>query len=181
VSDQQLEIVDYDPVWALSFATEAEQVSMILAPWLGGAVEHVGSTSVPGLRAKPIVDMLAPVASLEDRASMVRVLADSGWLYWPDDPNAGWRLWLLRPRPETRTHHLVVIAVDDPYVEALVAFREVLRGDAGLRDAYAELKLGLAARYESNRNAYTNAKSDFITEALRGVGVEPPERSRLPE
>lgn len=181
MADQRVELVDHDPAWADRFASAAEQVAGLLAPWLAGEIAHIGSTAVPGLRAKPVVDMLAPVTALDDRASMVRSLSDAGWLYWPDDPNGAWRLWLLRPRPEARTHHLVVIAAGDPAVTALLAFRDALRGDAGLRRAYGELKQDLAERYPNERNAYTNAKADFVAEVLRDAGVAPPEPNRLPE
>jgi GrpB-like predicted nucleotidyltransferase (UPF0157 family) len=181
VADQRIELVEHDAEWARRFTVAAARLTEVLAPWLAAPVEHIGSTSVPGLRAKPIIDMLAPVTTLDARQAMVRALTAAGWLYWPDDPNGARRLWLLRPRPEARTHHLQVVAADDPAVAALLAFREALRADAELCRRYAELKQDLAARFPHEREAYTNAKTDFITAALRAVGVTPPERHRLPE
>jgi GrpB-like predicted nucleotidyltransferase (UPF0157 family) len=181
MTDQRVEIVPYDPAWLDRFADQQGAVSAVLGPWLAGPVEHVGSTSVDGLPAKPVVDMLAPVQSLEAAQTAVGVLEADGWLFWPDDPCRHYRLWFLRPTPDARTHHLHVIERDHPQARALLAFRDALRGDPGLRREYAELKRRLAGQYGENRNAYTNAKGDFIERTLRRAGIEPPPRERLPE
>ncbi len=181
MADQRVEVVGYDPGWPERFAEQRSAVGELLAPWLAGPVEHVGSTSVPGLRAKPVIDMLAPVASLASARDAVPVLGRSGWLFWPDDPCRHYRLWLLRPAPEARTHHLQVIEAGHPQAVAVLAFRDALRADAGLRREYAGLKDRLARRHPGNRNAYTNAKGDFVARALRRAGLDPPPRVPLPE
>jgi GrpB-like predicted nucleotidyltransferase (UPF0157 family) len=169
--DQTIAVVDYDPGWKDRFAEQQARLAVVLKPWLTGPIEHIGSTSVPGLRAKPVVDLLAPVQSLASARSAIPKLAAEGWLFWPDDPNRDYRLWFLRPRPTARTHHLQVIQHDDPNVRALIAFRDALRADAALRDAYAVLKDDLARQYATDRTAYTNAKSDFVRSVLRSVGA----------
>jgi GrpB-like predicted nucleotidyltransferase (UPF0157 family) len=88
---------------------------------------------------------------------------------------------LLRPRPGARSHHLQVADGEHPNTRALVAFRDVLRADAGLRREYASLKEQLAAQHPDSRNAYTNAKRAFIKRALRQAGIDPPPRELLPE
>lgn len=181
MADQRVEVVDHDPAWAGRFAEQRIVVEGLLEPWLTGPVEHIGSTAVPGLRAKPVIDMLAPVGSLADARAAVPVLADAGWMFWPEDPCGHYRLWLLRPRSEARTHHLQVIEGEDPHARALLAFRDALRADAGLRHEYASLKEQLSERHQANRNAYTNAKGAFIDRVLRQEGISPPERGLLPE
>lgn len=181
MADALVQVVDHDPSWPIRFAEEAARVSAVMARWLAGPVEHVGSTSVPGLAAKPVVDMLAAVEWLKDAPAIVDALEAAGWVFWPDDPGRDFRLWFLRPRPEARTHHLQVLQRDDAHAVALLAFRDALRADECLRSAYAQLKCQLAEQYPNNRNAYTNAKSDFVAGVLRGVGVEVPARDRLPE
>jgi GrpB-like predicted nucleotidyltransferase (UPF0157 family) len=181
VADQGIEVVDYDPAWPELFAGERPAVEALLAPWLCGPVEHVGSTAVPGLRAKPIIDMLVPVRSLPAVIAAVPLLKGAAWMPWPEDPLREYRLWFLKPSPEARTHHLQVVEADHPHAVALVAFREALRADDRLRDEYASLKERLAAEHADNRNAYTNAKAEFVTRALRQAGVEPPARDLLPE
>lgn len=181
MADQKVEIVDPDPGWPARFTQEEARTSAVLRPWLAAAVEHIGSTAVPGLRAKPVIDMLAPVRSLTDARAAVEVLAAAGWLFWPDDRCRHYRLWFLRPRPEARTHHLHLIERDDPQARALLAFRDALRADPELSADYAALKERLARRHGNDRNAYTNAKGHFVDQALRRMGVEPPPREHLPE
>lgn len=181
MSDQQVALVDSDPTWPVQFAQQRVILEDPLGPWLAGPVEHIGSTSVPGLRAKPVVDMLAPVTSLTAARAAIPVLRQAGWWDWPQDPAGHYRLWLLRPSPAARTHHLQVIERGDVHAQALLAFRDALRGDPALRDEYAALKDGLAADHPDNRNAYTNAKAEFVAHVLRLAGVQVPERDTLPE
>jgi GrpB-like predicted nucleotidyltransferase (UPF0157 family) len=173
MSDQRIEHVDYDSRWVDRFVEQKLALTSLLAPWLSGQIEHIGSTSVPGLRAKPIVDLLAPVQSLITVQSAISVLEPDGWLFWSTDPNRLYRLWFLRPKPTARTHHLQIIELDHPDCRALIVFRDALRGDAKLRDAYASLKDELAAKFPEDREAYTNANSDFVQSVLRswqGIG-----------
>jgi GrpB-like predicted nucleotidyltransferase (UPF0157 family) len=181
MKDQPVEIVAYDPAWPARFTDQQDKVSVVLAPWLAGPVEHIGSTSVPGLDAKPVIDMLAPVRSLEEAQDAVGVLEADGWSFWPDDPCRHYRLWFLRPRPAARTHHLHVIEHDHPDARALLGFRDALRADQELRREYARLKKDLADRHRDDRDAYTDAKSEFVERVLRGAGIDPPSRVRLRE
>lgn len=181
MADQQVALCDSDPAWADRFDEQRAVVTELLRPWLAAPVEHIGSTSVPGLRAKPVIDMLAPVGSLALAREGLPVLAEAGWLYWPEDPCGHYRLWLLRPRPDARTHHLHVVEAGHPQALALLAFRDALRADEGLRCEYASLKDRLAEQHPDNRNAYTNAKAAFVEQALRQAGIDPPPRDLLPE
>jgi GrpB-like predicted nucleotidyltransferase (UPF0157 family) len=179
--DEPVHVGDYDPDWPARFAEQQRYVAAILAPWLAAPVEHIGSTAVPGLAAKSVIDMLAPVRSLAQAHGAIVPLQDAGWLFWPDDPGRRYRLWFLRPRAEARTHHLQVIQHDDPHAGALLAFRDVLRAEPGLRARYADLKQQIAVQHPDNRNAYTNAKNEFVASVLHSVGIDPPARRRLPE
>jgi GrpB-like predicted nucleotidyltransferase (UPF0157 family) len=181
VADQLVNLAEYDHAWPGMFADQQARVAAILDPWLAAPIEHIGSTSVPGLPAKPVIDMLAAVRSLAGAQEAVAPLTEDGWLFWPDDPGRHYRLWFLRPRPEARTHHLQLIQHDDPYARALIAFRDALRAEPGLRTDYADLKQRLARQHQQNRNAYTNAKSEFVARVLRDAGIEPPSRDRLAE
>lgn len=178
--EQLVEIVEYDAAWPDRFADQQGQVTAVLGRWLARPVEHIGSTSVPGLAAKPVIDMLAPVRSLEAALESVRALEADGWLFWPEDPCRHYRLWFLRPRPDARTHHLHVIECDHRQAQALLVFRDTLRADPGLCRDYTQLKRQLACQYGDNRNAYSNAKGDFVEGVLRGAGIEPPPRNLLP-
>lgn len=168
--DMPVDIVEYDPAWQRSFAEQRDRMTILLRGWLAEPVEHVGSTAVPGLASKPVVDMLAPVTSLARARGAVAVLTEDGWLHWPTDPNSSWRMWFLRPRPDARTHHLYLIQYDDPHTRALRAFRDALRADDVLRDRYEALKRKQAKSFRDDREAYTNAKRHFIDDVLRQVG-----------
>ncbi len=172
MSDEPVTLVDYDPAWRDRFLEQAGRLTALLQPWLATPVEHVGSTAVPGLRAKPVVDILAPVVSLAQARTAIAALTADGWLFWPDDPNRDYRMWFLRPKPEARTHHLHVIQHDHPAARAELAFRDVLRRDAAVRQAYAALKDRLAVLYRTDRDAYTDAKSDFIRSVLHAAGID---------
>jgi GrpB-like predicted nucleotidyltransferase (UPF0157 family) len=181
MADQPVEIVSYDTRWPGRFAEQRPLVEGLLGPWLAGPVQHIGSTAVPGLPAKPVIDMLAPVTSLASAEAAVPALAAAGWLFWADDPCRHYRMWFLRPVPDARTHHLHLIEDSHPHAAALLAFRDALRTDTALCRDYAGLKDRLAREYPDNRNAYSNAKGSFVAEALRRAGIGPPPRDLLPE
>jgi GrpB-like predicted nucleotidyltransferase (UPF0157 family) len=181
VADQLVHLVEYDQAWPDLFAEQQARAAGVLAPWLAAPIEHIGSTSVAGLPAKPVIDMLALVRSLTGAQDAVAPLTEDGWLLWPDDPCRQYRLWFLRPRPEARTHHLQLIQHDEPHARALIAFRDALRTDRGLRAYYAELKERLSRQHRQNRNAYTNAKREFVARVLHAAGIDPPPRDDLPE
>ncbi len=147
-------------------------LSRLLQPWLAAPPEHIGSTAIPGLRAKPIVDIAVPVCSFEQVKEAMPVLERDGWLFWADDPNRAYRLWFLRPSPEARTHHLQIMQHDHPELRNVLQFRDALRQDAALRSAYAALKARLAERFRDDRDAYTDAKTEFVQSVLRAAGAD---------
>lgn len=170
MADQAVYLVDHDAAWLERFIVQRDALARLLEPWLAGPPEHVGSTAVPGLRAKPVIDIAAPVASLADAQAAVRLLEANGWMFWPDDPNRSYRLWFLRPTPAARTHHLYLIQHDHPELHRLLLFRDALRSDMALRLAYEALKERLAAQHRADRDAYSEAKSGFISTVVRERG-----------
>lgn len=169
--DMPVRLAAPDPTWRESFLGQREQVARVLARWLAATVEHVGSTAVPGMPAKPVVDLMAPVVALPrigspERAAMVGALTADGWTYRSDDPHAVTRLWFLRPSPERRTHHLHVVEFGSARARGMVAFRDALTRDSALAGEYAELKRRLAAMYPEDREAYTAGKGAFVARVL---------------
>lgn len=173
-----VEVVDYDPRWPAKFSELSGRIGDLLSPWLHRPVEHVGSTAVPGLSAKPIIDVAAAVTSFTEARDALSVLERQGWAHWADDPNRSWRLWFLYPRPDARTHHLYLIQHDDPHLRELIAFRDRLRTDDTIRRKYDHLKTTLAQRYSDDRSAYTAAKTEFVTEVLAMSGLQMQPRTR---
>ena len=167
-SDAPVEIVSYDSTWPDRFRTEALLLFEVLAPWLAGNIEHIGSTAVPGLPAKPVIDIMAPVSSLENSLPAIEAVAHLDYVYYPYRPSL--MHWLCKPSPEIRTHHLHLVPATSELWRERLAFRDALRGDAGLARDYAELKTALAERHKHDRESYTDAKAVFILQALRTAG-----------
>lgn len=164
-----IHIEPHDPRWAASFAAERDVIGRTIGPWLAGPIEHVGSTAVPGLAAKPVVDIMAAVRSLEASLPAVERLAGIGYCYAPYRPEA--MHWLCKPGPEIRTHHLHVVPFGSELWKDRLAFRDRLRSDAALAAEYATLKYRLAALYRDDRERYTEAKRPFIERVLRGTAT----------
>lgn len=164
-ADEPIRLVPYDPAWPERFEAEAAALEAAIGSYAIGGIHHVGSTAVPGLAAKPIIDILVGVRSLEESRACFEPLARLGYLYAPY--LAEEMHWFCKPHPSRRTHHLHLVPVDSKRYRDELALRDRLRADRGLAVEYAALKRTLATRFENDREAYTEAKSDFIREALR--------------
>lgn len=159
-------VCEYDPAWPDRFASLAARVQAALRD-LVLRVEHVGSTAVAGLAAKPVIDLDVVVARA-DVAEAIRRLADIGYVHEGDGGIAG-RESFRWPPGEAR-HHLYLLSASADELLRHLAFRDVLRADVGLRDRYAALKRSLATQFPNDRAAYTEGKSAFITETLKTLG-----------
>lgn len=164
MTDAAIEIVDYDAQWPALFKAEQRLLQDALAPWLAGPVEHIGSTAVPGLPAKPVIDIMAPVRSLAESGQAIPAASPLGYLHYPYKPEQ--MHWFCKPGPAHRTHHLHLVPWGSALWRERLAFRDALRGDAGLAARYAALKRQLAQRYRHDRDGYTEAKAPFIAEVL---------------
>ncbi len=163
-SRSPLVVVDYDQAWPAAFEELAGPVRRALAD-IAAAVEHIGSTAVPGLAAKPIVDIDVVVRSVADVPLAIERLRGLGYVYQGDKGIAGREAFLWPPRAVP--HHLyVVVAGSRPHVDH-VAFRDYLRAHPAQAAEYASLKRTLADRHGQDRLRYTEAKSDFVVATLR--------------
>jgi GrpB-like predicted nucleotidyltransferase (UPF0157 family) len=122
----------------------------------------VGSTAVPDLDAKPILDIALALPSTEDVPRLQRPLGEPGYGYRGDAGGEGGHLFVKESAPAIRTHHLHVVAVDDPQWRERLLVRDKLRADEALRARYAELKKALQERFGEDRRGYTEAKNEFI-------------------
>jgi GrpB-like predicted nucleotidyltransferase (UPF0157 family) len=159
-SEAPVEIVPYDPAWPAKFEEEATLLRRGLAPWLVGPIEHIGSTAVPGLAAKPVIDIMAGVQTLEASRPAIAVAIDLGYCYWPYQ--ADLEHWFCKPSPAHRTHHLHLTPIGSPQWARAIAFRDYLRGHPETAHDYAALKQRLAREHHLDREAYTDAKRPFI-------------------
>jgi GrpB-like predicted nucleotidyltransferase (UPF0157 family) len=153
-------LAEYDPAWPGRFAQEREKIARALGE-TARAIEHIGSTAVPGLAAKPIIDVMVVVADPDDENAFRAPLE-----------RAGYELRVREPRhrmfrtPERDVHiHLWAEGSDD--VARQLAFRDRLRASASDREAYARLKADLIGRAWEDMNHYAEAKGPFIESVLR--------------
>lgn len=153
---------EYTPLWAELFLTEAGHIRAALRE-LALDVQHVGSTAVPGMRAKPILDIAVAVPAIADAAKCTPPLADLGyqharWVDLEDD--------VVFEKGIERTHHLHIVERKGRQWSDYIRFRDALRNDARLAAEYECIKRELGGRFRDNRAAYTCAKGEFIRRVL---------------
>jgi GrpB-like predicted nucleotidyltransferase (UPF0157 family) len=165
----EVEIVNYDPRWPILFDEEAKRLRAALDPSLILGLEHFGSTAVPDLSAKPIIDILIAVRSLtKAQASFVEALRSLDYVYWADNPNKD-RMFFVKGMPpfgSRRSHHVHVTEPDGEMWQRL-ALRDYLRAHPEEAETYQRLKTRLAAKHQTDRDAYTDAKSAYVESVMR--------------
>jgi GrpB-like predicted nucleotidyltransferase (UPF0157 family) len=164
-----VQLTNWTSRWTELFTEEAVRLRVALGD-LAVAVEHYGSTSVPGLVAKPLLDILVGGPEATDATPYVTALAPLGYDY---AAHAGVPEHFVFGRGLGRTHLVHVVRYGGAAWHRALAFRDALRGDAGLRETYAALKRELAQRYGVDRSRYTEGKSAFVEQVLQGYR-EPP-------
>ncbi|MDP9491962.1 MAG: GrpB family protein [Actinomycetota bacterium] len=171
-SSDRVELVEHDPSWAELFEAEKSRIGAIFDGRAVG-IEHVGSTSVPDLCAKPIVDVLVGLRDLELSDEQVAAMEQLGYHYLGEHGLAG-RLFF---RKEPRTHHVHVVEHGGDHWERQLIFRDALRSDSEERQRYDEFKRKLAAEGHP-REVYTELKTPFIRDVearAKARGVRPSE------
>jgi GrpB-like predicted nucleotidyltransferase (UPF0157 family) len=161
----QVRLVDSDPGWPRAFVCLAAELRSALGE-LAVAVEHVGSTAVPGLVAKPILDLAVGLAPATDPDHVIRAIGRLGYAYRGDKGDSGGLLFVLEDRPAHRIAHLHVVPHGGEPWRQYLAFRDRLRSDADARAGYAEVKRRLGERFADDRQAYTAGKAAFVARLL---------------
>lgn len=161
-------VVPYDASWPSKFESEKQALSLALAPWLAGPIEHVGSTAVPGLAAKPVIDIMVAVENLDASRPAIPAAEALGYIYWPYKADV--MHWFCKPSDAHRTHHLHLVPYGSELWRARLGFRDALRANARLAQEYAQLKLDMASRYRHDREAYTQSKTEFVQQVLESIG-----------
>jgi GrpB-like predicted nucleotidyltransferase (UPF0157 family) len=167
-------ITAYDPAWPARFSIEADRLRAALASVTILGIEHFGSTAVPGLGAKPIIDILIAVPDLTyAKAWMVEPICALGYVYWADNPKPD-RMFFVKGMPPYgahRTHHVHITQPDGEMWQRRLAFRDYLRAHPDEVRRYAALKHDLAARYPTDRERYTDAKTAYIEAVYRKISL----------
>ncbi len=162
-----LVIVAYSDEWPREFQRECDALRAALAP-LPVQIEHIGSTSVPGMSAKPIIDIMLGAPSLKDIESRMPLIAQLGYQFLPEMrelmPD---NRFFAKPATLPRRFHLHTVEFDGVFWRDHIAFRDVLRKDTKLAADYLELKSRLADEFKLQPKRYTDAKGPFINAVVQ--------------
>ena len=173
---EDVAIVPYDPQWPVLFKQEKDHLFACLPQELIGRIEHFGSTAVPGLAAKPIVDMLVEVTDLQKtKTRIVPILESQGYDYlwrptWGDDVPPFYAWFIKRDRHGNRTHHIHMVEPHFEHWDRLL-FRDYLIQHPAVAEEYQRLKLRLATAHPNDRVAYTKGKTDFIVRVMKQARI----------
>jgi GrpB-like predicted nucleotidyltransferase (UPF0157 family) len=157
---RKIEVLPYDAEWAVQFESEARS----LAPALGEqtvAIHHVGSTAVPGLCAKPTIDILVEVQKIEAIDDVNDDMRELGY-----EARGEWgipgRRYFIKSAGERRTHHVHMYQTGHPEIDRMPSFRDYLRAHREEAEAYGRLKRRLAREFPDDPRSYTEGKTEFI-------------------
>ena len=165
-----VQLAPFDAAWANAFSDERTRIASLLGA-LPAAIEHIGSTAVPGLVAKPILDILVGRPPESELAPYVTTLVAAGYSYRGESGVTGREYFVRDSSDSLRTHHLHLVAQHGNIWKSHVAFRDCLLREPARMAAYAELKLALAARHPDDRVAYTDGKAEFIAHTILAASV----------
>jgi GrpB-like predicted nucleotidyltransferase (UPF0157 family) len=165
-----VEVVEHDSGWFI-LAAEACRVVRGACGGLLADVQHAGSTSVPGLLAKPVLDIAAGVIASDSLQEIVRKLSLVGYLYRGDHEDSGGHLFVAESSPDVRTAHLRVVQHAGSQWRYCLLFRDILRRRPAIRNRDSELKHRLSSLHREDRGAYTAATAEFIRQVLDSHAV----------
>jgi GrpB-like predicted nucleotidyltransferase (UPF0157 family) len=167
--NEEVKLRSYDELWPSLYEAERQRLLSLL-PSTFIDIQHIGSTSIPGMLAKPIVDILAGVDSMETAKAISVKLCSSGYTTSAEfNESLSDRQWFMRWADGHRTHHLHVVVYGGEAWFGHIRFRDALRSSRKLATEYADLKTKLAAKHTEDREAYTDAKSHFVNAVSRAA------------
>jgi GrpB-like predicted nucleotidyltransferase (UPF0157 family)/predicted kinase len=167
---EEVALIPYDPAWPQMFEKEKKAIEAALHDRVT-EIHHIGSTAVPGLAAKPVIDIMLVVSQLDDAINCIAPLSELGYTFVDHVQNTD-RRFFRKGMP--RTHHVHIVAQGNTELHDHLAFRDALRADPQLRDQYAALKYDLAERHRNDRAQYSESKTEFVQRVLSSTknGVE---------
>ncbi len=157
-------LVPYRTEWAKHFEQEATVLSKLLDLPIK-EIHHVGSTSIPGISAKPIIDILIVYAHLPNLNDITTILGNEGYSY-RENGSTTMKYFFAKGSPDKRTHYLHITSTEAPNWQEQLIFRNALREDLQLRREYQQLKTELGTKYSDNRSEYTIGKTTFIKKII---------------
>lgn len=162
---EEISIVPYNPEWPILFAREAQFLRSMLPEASISRIEHFGSTAIPGLSAKPIIDILVEVGSLDEtQKQIVPIMESEGYDYfWRTDIEPPYAWFIKRDAEGRRSHHIHMVEAGSSFWDRLY-FRDYLREFPADAKRYEELKHSLSEKYPHDRVAFTDGKNEFVTQ-----------------
>jgi GrpB-like predicted nucleotidyltransferase (UPF0157 family) len=154
-------LVAYNPAWPNNFHAEADAIRVAL-PEVVEDIHHIGSTAIPGIVAKPVIDILLVVTELEQLDACASALVDLGYQSMGEFGIPGRRYFRRDTADGVRTHHVHAFPVASPQIQRHLAFRDFLRAHPEEARRYGALKLDLAKRFSPDMARYTDGKTAFI-------------------
>ncbi len=164
-TSRKIEVVPYDPDWPRLFQAEGERLAAALGDEVV-AIHHIGSTAIPGVHAKPTLDVLIEVRAIEPIDAADEALVALGYECCGENGIPG-RRYFVKQVGSAHTHHLHVYAVGHPQVERHLRFRDYLRAHREVARAYSQLKARLAQQFPEDGERYTHGKDGFVAEVDR--------------
>jgi GrpB-like predicted nucleotidyltransferase (UPF0157 family) len=162
---KDLAIVPNNPARVDLFELEAESLLGALGDNVL-RIEHIGSTSIPGLAAKPIIDIMIAADSLEKATELIPTMEEIGYEYRSQDPVPDRRFFVKESSPEVRTHHVNLTTLDSLFWRNQLLFRNCLRTNDQLASEYADLKIRIAEHNAQSQQIDPDAKTEFVTRVL---------------
>lgn len=167
-AEETIVIEEPTPEWQIKGEEEKKQLLSLLDPFEIIDIEHIGSTSIPSLPAKPIIDIMTKVKDFSRSDEMVAVLSEHDWNYIPPSlDQREWRKYFVKVHNNKRVAHLHIVQEGSERWDEHLQFRNTLRNNPKLVAEYATLKKRLAHEFAGDREAYTEAKSEFIQKILK--------------
>jgi GrpB-like predicted nucleotidyltransferase (UPF0157 family) len=168
-------IVPYNPQWPDMASEEILNLQHLFYgnDWIID-IQHIGSTAIPGLAAKPVIDIYMGAASLGQAQVAIKPLQTLGYQFWEDNPNEE-KMFFVRGMPPMgngRTHHIHIVKHDSLYWKARILFRDYMRTHSEEIPVYANLKYKLREEHLEDREGYSDAKTPYITSVLRKAGFK---------
>ncbi len=169
---EDVNIEPYNPEWPKKFENEAQILHEVLDGNQIISIKHVGSTAIPGLSAKPVIDILIGVKSLPDIKEFIPILEKLEYSYWDKNPQKDGYFFVKGLPPNgPRTFHIHIVEMGSKQWEKLL-FRDYLRNHPNEAKSYEKLKFELAEKYKTDREAYSNAKGEYIESIIEKAKQE---------
>lgn len=164
-----IELLPYDPAWPDQYQQEAEQLSAIFSDQLV-SIHHIGSTAIPGIKAKPVIDILVVVREIEQVEPFNQAMIDFGYLPRGERGIPGRRYFRKGP-DDLHSHHVHVYGQGHQAIWLHLDFRDYLRAHPAEGQAYSQLKETLAEKYREDPAGYTKEKTDFVVKQNRRAAI----------